>query len=91
MSTKRKVISQLEARRLKRRVEQLERMIEGERRRYARSYPGGVHIGQVFWSNAEHVASAVHTAQQLGHAVVAVADGTLKFNLYALPHKDMPV
>jgi ribosomal protein S2 len=86
-----KTISQREARQLKRRVEQLERMIEGERRSYARTYPGGVHIGHVFWNNDEHIASAVYTAQKLGHAVVAVADGNRKFNLYAIPHPEMPV
>ena len=88
---KRKTISQREARQLKRRVEQLERMIEGERRSYARTYPGATHLGHVFWESANHVASAVYTAQRLGHAVVAVADGTYKFNLYALPHPKVPV
>lgn len=88
---KRKTISQSEARRWKRRAEDLEALIQRERSTYAASYPGGVHLGHVFWDSAEHIASAVHTAQRLHHAVVAVADGERKFNLYALPHKDMPV
>lgn len=88
---KRKTISQRDARKWKRRAEDLEALIQRQRSAYATSYPGGTHLGHVFWDSANHVASAVHTAQRLGHAVVAVADGQLKFNLYALPHKDMPV
>lgn len=88
---KRKVISQREARALKRRVDELESMIRRQRVTYAATYPGGTHLGYVSWNSAEHIASAIYTAQRLGHAVVAVADGQLKFNLYAIPHKDMPV
>jgi hypothetical protein len=88
---KRKMISQREARALKRRVDELESMIQRQRSTYAATYPGGTHLGDVFWDSANHTASAVYTAQRLGHAVVAVSDGQMLFHLYALPHKDMPV
>lgn len=88
---KRKTISQSEARRWKRRAEDLEALIQRQRSTYATTYPGGTHIGHVAWDADVHLASAVYTAQRLGHAVVAVADGSRRFNLYAIPHKDMPV
>lgn len=88
---KRKTISQRDARKWKRRAEDLEALIQRERSTYAASYPGGVHIGALVWPDNNHTASAVYTAQRLGHAVVVVADGACKFNLYALPHPKVPV
>ncbi len=88
---KRKPISQRVARKLRKRVDELESMIQRQRSAYASEYPGGTHLGHISWASDTHIASAVYTAKRLGHAVVAVADGAHKFNLYAIPHKDMPV
>ncbi len=88
---KRKLISQREARQWKRRAEDLEALIQRQRSTYAAEYPQGTHIGSVAWDNDTHIASAVHIAKRLGHAVIAVSDGSRKFNLYALPHPEIPV
>jgi hypothetical protein len=88
---KRKLISQREARKWKRRAEDLEALIQRERSTYAATYPGGMHIGHLSWDSETSIGSSIYTAQRLGHAVVAVADGNRKFNLYALPHPKVPV
>lgn len=88
---KRKLISQREARQWKRRAEDLKALIQRQRSTYAEEYLGGTHLGHVSWAGDTHIASAVYTAKRLGHAVVAVSDGSRKFNLYALPHPEIPV
>ena len=82
--TNRQHISQREARQLRKRVAELERMIRQQNNRYAADYPGGVHLGSVSWEQATHLASAVYTARQLRHSVVAVSDGERRFDLYAV-------
>lgn len=75
-------ISQREARRLRKRVEELERQIRLRNNAWATEYPGGVHIATVVGSDT--VATAVLTARKLRHAVVVTNEGTtLRF--YALP------
>ena len=83
-------ITQMEARRLKRRVAQLEQMIADERRHWGASYPGGVNIGTFEMTTENHVYSAIHTASLLNHAVVCVSDSHRKFRVYALPHAEIP-
>jgi hypothetical protein len=77
-------ISQREARRLRKRVAELEQMIDGRNKRWAREYPGGVGLG---WINVDAIAVAqVRTARLLGHAVVVIAsDPADKLGLFALP------
>lgn len=84
-------ISQVEARRLKRRVEDLERIIRSQRDRYARLYPGGVNIAQHAYSAVtDFLPAVVANSRALGHAVVVVDQGsTLLY--YAIPHPEMPV
>jgi hypothetical protein len=67
-------ISQREARRLRRRVEQLERNEESRNNRWSGDYVGGVHL----WNATvpETVFAAIKVARALGHAVVAVNDDT---------------
>jgi hypothetical protein len=89
--SKRGVIPQREARALRKRVAELEGVIRMERGTWATDWPGGVYIGTVNWDNETTTGAAVHTARRLGHAVVAVSDGSRRFNLYALPHKAVPV
>jgi hypothetical protein len=83
-------ISQSEARRLRKRVSQLEKYIESTRSKYSRDYPGGTHLGAVSWGADSDLPSSVKTAKLLGHAVVAVSDGARRFNLYAIPHGNLP-
>ena len=85
-----KTISQREARRLRKRVADLENFIMITQNSYAREYPGGIHIGMFQFDSDDHRASAVYTARRLDHAVVVVADGNKRFNLYAIKHDDPP-
>jgi hypothetical protein len=88
---KRKAITQREARALRKRVQQLEGMIERERSAWASEFPGGTHLGRISWDGADHRASAAYTARRLGHAVVVVASSARQLELYALPHPKVPV
>ncbi len=82
-------ISQREARALRKRVAELERVIEGERNAYAAQWPCGVHLGDITWPEPDSRASAVYTARRLGHAVVAIHNGDRTIRLYALPHPEV--
>lgn len=82
-----KTISQTEARRLQKRVAALEDLITGERRRYASSWPGGVHVATINPDTGLH--ATLSTARILGHAVVVTVEaGSVKF--FALPHPKVP-
>ncbi len=84
---KRKTISQTEARRLQKRVGVLEDLIASERRRYASSWPGGVHVATINPDATLH--ATLNTARILGHAVVVTVEaGNVKF--FALPHPKVP-
>lgn len=82
-----KRISQREARRLAKRVLELERRQSAQRSMWSQEYFGGVNITSVKYDSIGSVVSAIRTARALGHAVVVIADsdGTLRF--MALPHK----
>ncbi len=80
-------ISQREARRNLKRLTALEGELEGQRRRWASEYLGGVQIAATAWDSASaSVPTSIRTARALGHAVVAIGDdsGTVRF--VALPH-----
>lgn len=84
-------ISQVEARRLKKRVADLERMEKNRRWLYASDYPGGVNIAQNTHANStDFLPAVIKNSRLLGHAVVCVTDGNV-VRYYAIPHKDMPV
>lgn len=77
-------ISQREARRLRKRVAELERMDSQRRVSWAQDWPGGVHIGTEE-NVSEKVRSSVQTARRLGHAVVVKQeDQTPRLHFYAL-------
>ena len=61
-------ISQREARRLKKRVDELERQRASQFARWGSEFPGGVNIDFIDVQAVEYV--AVKTAVALGHAVV---------------------
>lgn len=67
------MISQREAHRLRKRVEELEQHERQRNRRWCDEYPGGVHIGSEQLTVENY--SAVDTARRLGHAVVIVPTG----------------
>jgi hypothetical protein len=77
-------ISQREARRLQKRVQELERERQEQRSAWSKDYPGGVNIDTLDLKEMPSELAAIHTARLLGHAVVAVDHGTSVF-LYALP------
>jgi hypothetical protein len=78
-------ISQREARRLRKRVEELERAEDSRRRRWSSEWPSGTHIATAKWDADARVPVSIRTARALRHAVIATTkdDGTVLF--YALP------
>lgn len=79
------MISQREARRLKKRVAELEAQERERRAQWATDYPGGVNFWSIGDCGADRMA-AVRTARKLGHAIVAVPDmNAATIRLYALP------
>ena len=77
-------ISQREARRLRKRVQQLEREQVERTRRWSKEYPGGVHIKT--WTPSEVDVEACRVASALGHALVLRYDNG-KLYLYAVEAK----
>lgn len=78
-------ISQREARRLKKRVLELESREESRRSRWAASYPGGTNFHQ--FKVDKESAAAIRVASVLQHAVVARIDGSDNLLFYALPQR----
>jgi hypothetical protein len=78
-------ISQREARRLRKRVEELERADNSRRNRWSADWPGGTNICTAKWESNDRVPVTINTARALRHAVIVTAkeDGTVMF--YALP------
>lgn len=78
-------ISQREARRLRKRVDELEEIIQKQHRSWSSSYPGGTHIAtQPYNAETDFLPAIVKVSRQLGHAVVVVNDGP-KLMFYGLP------
>jgi hypothetical protein len=66
-------ISQREARRLKKRVRELEERIRMQNVRWASEWPGGVEIAS-FTDVGELVSAEIRTARLLGHAAVCTVN-----------------
>lgn len=77
-------ISQAEARRLKRRVVELEDERRAQRRRWASEYPGGVHLGSLS-RNKDWLTGRIDGAHMLGHAVVIRQNDDGDLHFFALP------
>ena len=77
-------ISQREARRLRKRVQQLEREQVERTRRWSKEYPGGVHIQT--WTPSEVDAEACRVASALRYALVVRYESG-KLYLYAVEAK----
>lgn len=81
-----KRISQREARRLRKRVAELEDLENQRRRTWIQEWPGGVNIISATYANGtEQVPVAIRTARKLGHAVVVLGDDTGNLRFVALP------
>lgn len=65
-------ISQKEARRLQRRVAELEELRRKERSEYTREYPNGIHL--LNWEPNAWVFASVKTARRLGAPVMVTHD-----------------
>lgn len=72
----RRRISQREAHQAVKRVAELERIESARQLAWSADYPGGVEIARGQWDRDGGFATALHTARKLGHAVVAVTDGS---------------
>lgn len=75
-------ISQREARRLRRRVQELEDHQNARLRRWSSVYPGGVHINTIKMSNVE--ACIVATAVKLGHTIIVKEGSNDELYIYAV-------
>jgi hypothetical protein len=75
-------ISQREARRLKKRVRELEDQQARRARQWSSEYPGGVHIDTIRITNAE--ACIIETAQKLGNAIVVKSAGNDQIYVYGV-------
>lgn len=83
-----KRISQREARRLRKRVAELEGHEEHRRRAWGQEWFGGVNIVSATYPNSyDQVPTAIRTARKLGHAVIVLGDdsGNLRFMALPLP------
>lgn len=76
-------ISQREARRLKKRVDELEDLENKRRSRWHLDYPGGVNLVNIAVTAEVH--AALKTARKLAHAVVVTTNGENTVQFYALP------
>jgi hypothetical protein len=78
-----KPISRREARALRKRVAELESILEQQRYRWAEEYPGGTHIDDVTVDAS--VWATAHTARLLQHAVVVIPRSNNVLRLFGLP------
>lgn len=81
-----KSIPQREARRLRKRVQELERERETQRRHWAAEYVGGITVSAVSLGATHATLTAIKVSRALGHAVVAtVREGDVLFHALPLP------
>ena len=78
-----KKISQREARQWKKLALQLQAERDGQRRAYAKDYPGGTSLGYL---NRERdwLAGRIEAARRLGHPVVVTCDNSGRLDFYAV-------
>lgn len=78
-------ISQREARKLQKRVRELEQQNTERLRRWSAEWPGGTSIASAKWDEFARVPVAIRTARALRHAVVVTVDDAGLVNFLALP------
>ena len=79
-----KKISQREARRLRKRVAELERMESQRGNAWCSDWPMGSNIGSMKVDPLNYLRGAIHTARLLKHAVVASVDDNGKISFHAM-------
>lgn len=77
-------ISQQEARRLKKRVAELERIQADQRNHWKNDYPGGVHLGFVRLDNQGWFQGRIDATRMLGYVVVATPRENGELHLYGV-------
>lgn len=80
-----KHISQREARRLRRRVVELEEQEFRRRNAWAGEWFGGVEIARIQLLRDSAVPTAIKTARKLTHAVIVIAEANDELRFVALP------
>ena len=78
----RKRISQREARRLKLRVEQMERAQEVRFNRWGQDFPGGVHVRTIATTLEER--AALKVVEAIGYAIVGRLDENWNLKIFAV-------
>jgi hypothetical protein len=78
-----KRISQIKARAMRKRIDELEKVLSDQRGAWCREWPGGVHLTSITVGSTAF--ATVQTARKLNHAVVAVCSNGSDLALYALP------
>lgn len=86
------IISQREARKLRKQVAEFERREWERGNAWCVEWPNGVNIGQVNLAPADfgRIVGAILTARKLKHAVVATVTENGLLNLHALPLAGKP-
>lgn len=82
-------ISQKEARRLRKRVRELEQAERHRRRSWGQEWLGGVIVTSFQWPTTDQHVIAIRTARKIGHAVVVTGDDNGMLRFVALPHPDV--
>jgi hypothetical protein len=80
-----KRISQREAHRLRKRLEELDSLENRRANAWASEWPMGANIGRVKVSADSYIAGAIRTSRLLRHAVVVTCDESGTINFHALP------
>jgi hypothetical protein len=78
-----KKISQRDARRFRHRAEQLQKVLDDQRKAWISDFPGGIHVTTLYTTD-DVLKMAIKTTRKLGHAVV-VCDNGGQLEFYALP------
>lgn len=80
-------ISQCEARRLRKRVQELESVEESRLYSWSQTWPNGTHIGQTAITSSDDykLIGAIEAARKLKHAVVVTVKDFGTLNFHALP------
>lgn len=81
-------ISRRDARRLRKRVAHLEKILCDQRNRWSMEWPSGTHIGTMECTR-DWLLGRIEAARLLRHAVVVTTGTNGKIDFYALPLADV--
>lgn len=77
-------ISQREARRLRKRIAELEKQERDRGNAWCQDWPNGIRIGEVALSAESQLTGAILTARKLNHAVVASCNEQGRVTFHAM-------